>query len=199
MASFGLILTNHLDTPDPHHVEHATAVAASSLALLAAKLFSTLGRRVALITAFVVASGGMMFAVGRLATRAEGPRPVELAADDVLALIWLRRETHPTELVFRSQPSSLGYAQWGGIATAWMERESVGRFRFPADRRRARSDLASTMPLASNPYVTEGVRFVVLGPEPFGPGAPHLRAWTQAGKAAERARFGPLLILELTK
>lgn len=140
-----------------------------------------------------------MFAAGRFATRSEGPRPVELEADDLLALIWLRRETHPVDLVFRSQPSSLGYAQWGGIATAWMERQSVGRFRFPADRLRTRSDLASTMPLAPSSYVAEGVRFVVIGPEPFGPGAPHLRAWMQAGKATERGRFGPLLILELTK
>ncbi|MBI4815433.1 MAG: hypothetical protein HY791_04215 [Deltaproteobacteria bacterium] len=199
MAALGFILTNHLDLPDPHHVEHATAMAASSLALLAAPLLSSLGRRAALIVVCFVTSGGLMFAAGRFATRSEGPRPVELEADDLLALIWLRRETHPVDLVFRSQPSSLGYAQWGGIATAWMERQSVGRFRFPADRLRTRSDLASTMPLAPSSYVAEGVRFVVIGPEPFGPGAPHLRAWMQAGKATERGRFGPLLILELTK
>ncbi|MCA9621228.1 MAG: hypothetical protein KC731_19535, partial [Myxococcales bacterium] len=125
---------------------------------------------------------------------------LELPSDDDLAAIdWLRRRLPARELVYRRRPFARSYAVWGGLSVAWIESETPA-FAFGDERIRRRESLLAALPLATGPWLEEGIRWIVLDAEAEDLWlAASCERWIRAGLARERTRFGGLRVVEIVR
>lgn len=117
-------------------------------------------------------------------------------ADDA-AVRWLRTHVKPGELVYRRESASLGYALWGGLPQVWID-WNVPAFGFSPARIASRQRLFQEVPAGPEPYLAEGVRWLVLDA-----GDAKLKrraaAWIQAGRAREVLAPAGLAVVEIMK
>jgi hypothetical protein len=121
--------------------------------------------------------------------------PTLLGPQDVAAVEWLRGRMAPGDVVYRSPPFVMGWAQWGGLPQAHLDR-MARELGFPPDLIARRERVLTVLPETPATFLDQHIRWLVIGPgdEILGQRAAE---WIVAGSAAERARFGDLRIIEL--
>jgi len=118
-----------------------------------------------------------------------------LSPDDVKAVEWLRNRVKPDEVVYRRFPQASGYAQQGGIAQVWVDRMAA-RHGFSPERIQGRTALLRALPDDVQPYLREGIRYLVLEPDELVLNRAVVR-WIATGQAEAVATFGRLSIVAI--
>jgi hypothetical protein len=123
--------------------------------------------------------------------------PAELAPDDVAAMAFVRARVQPGELVYRRQPVSLAYAQWGGLPQPWVD-WTAGAFGVSAQMIAERQQLLGVRPPAPTAWAAQGFGWFVLDDTPADAALRRLTdAWIAAGRATLAGTFGALRVVEL--
>jgi hypothetical protein len=158
-----------------------------------------LGRAVGALAAAGLLAAGLLFplVIGSHVRGIPFERqvPVALSVADGQAVDWLRQNIRPGEIVYRRGETGLGYAQWGGLPQLLGEEQAE---HFPLPRRifPERARFLATPVSEPEMLLRHRVRWLVLDP-----GDERLarlaERWTVEGRAAVRARFGPLTIVEI--
>lgn len=122
-------------------------------------------------------------------------RPVTLSVEDARAVDWLRRNVRPGEIVYRQSPVALGYAQWGGLPQLQWDAETY-YFGVPRDLIERRTRIDRSPVSVPDDFLRLRVRWLVLDLSETSR-LKLITRWTSDGRAAVRAQFGPLTIIEI--
>jgi hypothetical protein len=123
--------------------------------------------------------------------------PVALSAPDTEAVDWIRRRARPGDVVYRAEPASLGYAQWGGLPQPWTT-PNARTFGFTTAQLDARAKLLAQKPADLESYRRQSFRWFVLdGSRPDRQLDAHAAAWIAQRLATVRVEFGPLRVIEI--
>ena len=156
-----------------------------------------LGRAAVALAAVGLVAAGLVFPLATGFYGADGPlseKPAALSPDDQQAVQWLRKNIRPGEIVGEIVSGgfdpALGYAQWGGLPVL----EWYGAEWFPLPRRALEKRERFVEAAISDPdaFLRERVRWLVLkGDDEV------VKRWIATGRAAVRARFGALEVIEI--
>ena len=118
-----------------------------------------------------------------------------LGDDDVRAASFLRTRVKVGELVFRRQFASVGYAQWAGLPSPWLD-WAVYAFGFPYDRTGPREALLKSLPASADAYRKQRIVWFVLEPDDKSL-MDDANQWVASGLARDVVRFGTLRVVKL--
>lgn len=202
-------VARHSHTPDIAKFATVGAIAlgvlsSASLARLAAVRFIPLR-----VVAFCLGLAGatvtglafplmLGFAPEKVPAAGLWPRSVaEPSPSDVKVIAWLRRHVELPDVIYREREASYAYAMWGGIPIAWLHIHA-DIFGATAPQIRQRRALLAAPPKAAEPYLAQGIRWFILSPRDA-PLTAYADQWIAEGRAAERATFDDLRIVELLR
>jgi hypothetical protein len=96
-------------------------------------------------------------------------------------------------VMYRSKDRARPYVVWAGLPQVW--NDSL----FPAalDFAKSRNQLIASLPADPEPWLAQGVRYFVLD-DRDGVVERSVQTWIGQGRAAERAHFGRVRVVELT-
>ncbi len=133
--------------------------------------------------------------VGRVGVERFSEQRTPEPPDDVAAAGWLRRHVAPGELVLITPSRNLPYVGYG-LPLAGPMSGTVLTFGPPRDRFDARRALLDQLPRDLQPYLDQGIRWLVLRPGDTRIRG-HLPAWREDGRAEQKVEFGRLVIYRL--
>jgi hypothetical protein len=120
------------------------------------------------------------------------PRP---SSEHVPVIDWLRRHAQAGDVVYTEKSLAETYAQWSGLPQVHSE-ATTDDFGFPPAILEAREQLVNERPDAIEPYLREGVRWIVLDREDSEMER-IVGAWESEGRAHQTAGFERIRIVEL--
>jgi hypothetical protein len=90
------------------------------------------------------------------------PKTAELISPaDEDAASWLRTRVAPADVVYRTVPTSYGYAPWAGLPQPWLEGQTRA-FGFSQARMSSRDALLRQLPDDPDRWLAQGIRWLVL-------------------------------------
>ena len=107
---------------------------------------------------------------------------------------WLRHHMRAQDIVYRREAVSIAYTTYAGLGQVWLGNSTA--LPLPEELIRKRTALMNELPAEPDRYRKEGIRYFVLDGQD-GRITAIVQAWEAHGIAHERARFGPLRIVEL--
>jgi hypothetical protein len=113
-------------------------------------------------------------------------------------MTFVRERARPGELVYRTWPASLGYAQWAGLPLPWVD-WSAGAFGVPLERISSRERVLRQKPSDLALYVEQGFGWLVLDERSAGDAVMRANAdrWIADGRARVAQSFEHLRVVEL--
>lgn len=120
--------------------------------------------------------------------------PVKLGGDDAKILSYLRRHAQPGEIVYRDERQALGYAEWGGMATAFPVYPTKS-FGFTPEVIAARWRLLRGLPPDLRAYTAQGIRWFVISSSDRKLSA-SARTWLSQRSARLVLRSGSLMLVQ---
>ncbi|HEX2385549.1 MAG TPA: hypothetical protein VHL99_03240, partial [Candidatus Binatia bacterium] len=155
------------------------------------------GRAAVALAAAGLVAAGLIFPLATGFYGNEGPfaeKPAELSPDDQQTVQWLRKNISAGEIVGviidGAFEPALGYAQWGGLPVL----EWFGAEWWPLPRQvlAEREGFVNGPITDPDAFLRERVRWLVLKGDNEA-----VKRWIVAGRAAVRARFGALQVIEI--
>jgi hypothetical protein len=206
LALGGLLVINTVRYEHSWDIAKFATVATLGLGFGTAAVISWLVRKgspvAAKVAAAIVTMGAVATGVLFLATFALHPKGIpgvyyeqapRMSGNEARVANWLRRNAK-TDVVYVREDHMLAYACWGGIPQVWVD--NATGFPFSRDRLARRQALTAHAQSSIDAYLAEHVRFMVLDGWD-GALTDYVETWIAAGRAAERARSGPVRVVEL--
>jgi hypothetical protein len=153
----------------------------------------------AIVIAIVTAPALLIFAfatvIPGIPEDAYGRRPAAYTVNEGRSMSWLRRHVQSGELVYRNVGQYHAFTQWAGLSEPRGD-PMLERFGVPPSLTERRDRLVTVWPEDPDAFVSEGIIWFVLRDDDS-PAVQLTDEWLSRGRAAVRAEFGSLRIVEL--